>query len=195
MSLFSKNDNVEQTVSPRQKLESRYASSRHNILVIVALTLINAVLLVADSNSYFLFSAYVPYMLVDGGMFFGGFYPDEYYGEDLAYWEPFNETVGIVMFALAAVALLLYLLCWVFSNKRRVGWMIFALVQISIDTVIMLLVFGISADQIIDLFFHGWIIVSLGMGIAAHFKLKKLPEEPEDTYYQPLQANPEDFAD
>lgn len=176
MSLFNKNQDQEvQPVSQRQKLEGRYASSRHNILLVLAFTAINMVLLLANSNTYFLFSAYIPYAIVDLGMFLCGKYPAEIYG-DLSQYEFFGTEVLAICIAVAAVICVLYLLCWLFSKKKRVAWMIIALVMFVLDTALMLLA-GVSADNIIDVIFHGWVILSLSMGVAARFKLKKLPEE------------------
>jgi hypothetical protein len=176
MGLFNQNENQEvQPVAQRQKLEGRYASSRHNILLVLAFTAINVILLLANSNTYFLFSAYIPYAIVDLGMFLCGKYPAEIYG-DLSQYEFLGTGVLAVFVAVAAVICVLYLLCWLFSKKKRVAWMIIALVMFVLDTALMLLA-GISADNIIDVVFHGWVILSLSMGVAARFKLKKLPEE------------------
>lgn len=60
------------------------------------------------------------------------------------------------------------------------AWLIVALVLFALDTLMMLLG-GIGLDSIVDILFHGWVIISLSMGISAHFKLKKLPEEPVST--------------
>lgn len=76
----------------------------------------------------------------------------------------------------AAVICVLYLLCWLFSKKGRVAWLIVALVLFALDTILMLLG-GVGLDSIIDVIFHGWVIISLSMGVSAHFKLKKLPPE------------------
>ena len=48
----------------------RYHVGRINILILAAFTLINIVMLAAGNYTYFLFSAAVPYLLVDYGMFF-----------------------------------------------------------------------------------------------------------------------------
>jgi thiol:disulfide interchange protein len=84
--------------------------------------------------------------------------------------------VLVVLIAVAAVICVLYLLCWIFSKQRRVAWLIVGLVFFALDTVFMLLG-GISADRILDIVFHGWVIISLTGGIIAHSKLKKLPAE------------------
>ena len=138
--------------------------------------MINIVLLVTNGNTYFLFSAYIPYLLADFGMLLTGMYPSEVYG-DFGSIEFLGKSFLVVMLVIAAIILLVYLLCWIFSNKLRVGWMITALILFSIDTAAMLLLNGIAVDAIVDIVFHGWVVVSLAMGIGAYNKLKKLPAE------------------
>lgn len=176
MGLFNKNQNQQaQPFSQRQQLERRYASARMNLLWVVLFTAINIVLLVSNSYTYFLFSAFIPYAIVDYGMIVCGKYPADFYG-DLSQYQFFDTTVLVVLIAVAAVICVLYLLCWIFSKKRRVAWLIIGLVFFALDTVFMLLG-GISADRILDIVFHGWVIISLTGGIIAHSKLKKLPAE------------------
>lgn len=176
-SLFAKERN--QQLSEREALTSKYQNARHNILLVVVFTLINIILLVTNSNTYFLFSAAIPYYIADLGMFLCGKYPAEYYVGELAGMEFLNDTFLVVTLVIAAVILVLYLLSWILAKKPRVGWMIFALVFFVTDTAGMLLLTGISSDMIVDILFHGWVIVSLISGISAYFKLKKLPEEEE----------------
>lgn len=168
-----------QELSPREALGSKYQNARHNILLVVVFTVINIILLVTNSSSYFLFSASIPYFLVDLGMLLGGKYPEEYYLQELGMLQPQNNGIFAAMLAVAGVILVLYLLSWIFSKKPRVGWMIFALVFFVLDTVGMLVLTGISSDMIIDVVFHGWVIVSLSGGVSAYFKAKKLPPEEE----------------
>lgn len=176
MGLFNKNQNQQaQPFSQRQQLERRYASARMNLLWVVLFTAINIVLLVSNSYTYFLFSAFIPYAIVDYGMIVCGKYPADFYG-DLSQYQFLDSTVLVVLIAVAAVICVLYLLCWIFSKKRRVAWLIVGLVFFALDTVFMLLG-GISADRILDIVFHGWVIISLTGGIIAHSKLKKLPAE------------------
>ena len=137
--------------------------------------MINIILLVANSNTYFLFSAFVPYAIVDLAMLFCGKYPAEFYG-DLSEYEFFGTPVLVIAVVIATVICGLYLLCWLLSKKGRVAWLIVALSLFVLDTLLMLLN-GIGVDSIIDVVFHGWVILSLSMGVAARFKLKKLPEE------------------
>ena len=164
-------------LTEREKLTNRYQSARHNILLVLVFTLVNIVLLVSNSNSYFLFSAAIPYYSAVYGMIFTGKYPAEYYTGELAGMEFLGNGFFVATLVCAAVILVLYLLSWILAKKPRVGWMIFALVFFVIDTVGMLLLFGVSSDMIMDIVFHGWVIVSLIGGISAYFKLKKLQEE------------------
>lgn len=178
MGLFNKNQNQEaQPISQRQRLEGNYAAARKNILLVLAFTTINLILLVANSNTYFLFSAYIPFAIVDWGMFLSGRYPAEVYSQ-FEDFEPLGMSLLVISLVIAVVICLLYLLCWLFSDKKRVGWLITALVLFATDTILMLLG-GIGLESIMDVIFHGWVIISLSMGISAYFKLKKLPPEEE----------------
>lgn len=47
--------------SERYTLENKYNTTRYNLLLVIGFTLINIVLLVTNSDRYFLFSAYIPY--------------------------------------------------------------------------------------------------------------------------------------
>lgn len=171
----------------RQKLENKYNSARMNLLWVVAFTAINIVLLVTNSGRYFLFSAYVPYLVMDLAMLLCGKYPAEVYAEYYPDMEFMSSTVFYVALAVAVVLIALYLVSWICAKKLKVGWMIFALVFFVIDTAVMLYLCGDIAANILDIVFHGWVIVSLIMGIIACGKLKKLPEEipaPEQTAEQ-----------
>ena len=169
----------DQELSQREILTNKYQSARANILLVVVFTLLNIILLVTNSNTYFLFSAAIPYFIVDLGMLLCGKYPQEYYLEEFAEMEFMGDAFLVVTLVVAAVILVLYLLSWILSKKPRVGWMIFALVFFAADTAGMLFLTGISSDMIIDILFHGWVIISLVSGVVSYFKLKKLPEEEE----------------
>ncbi len=169
--------NTPNTLSNKQVLETRYNNSRMNLLLVVAFTAINIVLLVTKSDTYFLFSAFIPYAMVTLGMMLCGMFPEEYYGEDLAGMEFFDSTVFAVFLGIAIVMVALYLLSWIFSKKNRVGWLVFALVIFAVDTLGMFAVEGFALESIIDIVFHVWVIVSLAVGIRAGGQLKKLPAE------------------
>ena len=77
MANFFRNRNL----SKRQRLEQKYNSARMNLALVVAFTLVNLVLLAVNADTYFLFSAYVPYLITSVGMLICGKYPPEYYEE------------------------------------------------------------------------------------------------------------------
>lgn len=177
-SFFSKNQQAA-PVSQRTLYQNKYNSARSNLMLVVLFTVINIILLVTQSNSYFLFSAFIPYIIVGEGMLFCGMYPAEFYADELAGMEFMDKSLFTVMLVIAAVIVAIYLLCWIFSKKNKVGWLVAALVLFVVDTVGMLVLSGFSSDSIIDVVFHIWVIWSLISGVIAYNKLKKLPEEEE----------------
>lgn len=190
--LFRTN-NANQVMTQRQQLEGKYVSARSNLLLIVVFTLINIILLVAQGDVYFLFSAFIPYYLMSLGMVFCGMYSDATQSSELAELVIFDRSAFAVFAIICAVILAMYLLAWILTKKPRIGWMIFGLVIFSLDTVMMLLLGGIYLENIIDILFHAWAIYSLSAGIAAFYKLKKLPPEEEAAAVEPapLQQNVE----
>lgn len=175
MSRLFKNYAAQANISQRQILEVKYTNSRHNILFLIAFTVVNAVMLLTQAGSYFLFSAYVPYFMIDLGMFLCGKYPAEDYAEfsGMAF---LDDSFLVMMCVFAAIIVGIYLLCW-FMSKKKAGWLVAALVLVSLDTVAILLWAGIDVSLIIDYVFHAYVIYSLAAGVAAHRKLKNLPAE------------------
>ena len=166
--------------SERYTLENKYNTTRYNLLLVVGFTLVNIVLLLVDSNTYFLFSAYIPYTVATMGMILCGKYPLEYYGGGSPSDYNFMDQTAFVGFvALAVILVALYALAYIFTKKVRPGWLIFALVIFILDTLFMFIDAGIQTDMLIDYLFHIWVIVSLIIGVSAGYKLKKLPPEEE----------------
>ncbi len=172
--LFTSQKNTATT--PREALEAKYNNSIVNLLLVVAFSAINVVLLIVNANSYFLFSAFVPYFIADLGMYYTGSYPEDYY-YDVGDMEFADKSFLIICVAVAVAVILLYLLSWFFARKKKAGWLIFASVLFCIDTVAMFLITGINADMIMDIVFHAWVVFSLINGVVTYFKLKKLPVE------------------
>ena len=147
-----------------------YNSARYNLFLVVIFTTINVALCLLGQDSYFLFSAIVPYFIASIGALWGGLYPSEYYA-DLEMTEADFLPMGFVV-ACAAVAIIIiamYLVCGLLA-KKHVAFMIAALALFAIDTVMMPILFGISLDWILDYVFHGWVLVSLIIGIVYYFR-------------------------
>lgn len=176
MANLFKNRNVVQ-ISPREKLENTYKAARANLLLVVAFTLINIIGSVLGSETYFLFSAHIPtFFAILGAILCGRYSPEYYAAIGMSDTEFFGTPVLVVLTAIAVVLTLLYLLFWALS-KKRVGWLIAALVFFVADAAFMILSYGISFDMLVDILFHALIVYYLVAGIMAHYKLKALPEE------------------
>ena len=185
----------EELLEFRARTEGQYLKSCHHIWSVILFTVINIFLLVTNSNTYFLFSAAIPRMLIDFGMFFCGKYPAEYYGGDKSMYDFYGNGLFILTIVGALLVLGFYLLCWFLAKKRKVGWLIVALILFVIDCVLFFYWYGFSSDMLIDLVFRGWIVLSLIMGIKAHFNLKKTPTDlPTATSYTAVDLTPSEEA-
>ena len=139
-----------QILSPAQ---AKYRNARVSLLLILIFTAIN--LFSPLIGFYMLFSAYIPQLFAEIGA--------------LLYFEqgiPLFYVVGVFF---AILLLLPYLLCYIFS-KKKVGWMIGALVIFSIDTLLFLVDFVtlLAAGDyfyFIDFFFHIYALVSLVLAV------------------------------
>ncbi|MBR5322400.1 MAG: hypothetical protein IKU48_02495 [Clostridia bacterium] len=164
-------------LNEKQVYERGYTSSYRCILLVVVFTLINCLLLVAKSDTYYLFTAWVPYLLLYLGMYLCGKYPAEYYEGNIADYNFMNNGMFAFLIGAALLIVLLYLVCWYIARKRKVAGIIGGLVLMLIDTGVMLVWCGVSADMIMDIVFHAWIIFSMISGISGYCKLKKYEKE------------------
>ena len=145
---------------PLSQNTAKYNNMRLSLLLILIFSVIN--LFSPLLEFYMLFSAYIPQLLAQIGAYL-------YLTEGvLAFY--------IIMVILALILLVPYLLCWIFS-KKKVGWMIAALVFFSIDTIfffIDLVAYLAAGDYtfIMDLLFHIYALVSLGMGVKYGLDMK-----------------------
>lgn len=140
----------------------RYTRARSNLLWVILFTVINAVLLIADSGVMFLFSATLPYFMVSLG------------------WMVGIRPVLIVCIVIAAIMVGLYALCWALC-KTRPGWMVAALVFFALDTAFLLYITlapPVDFSGILDILIHVWVLVSLFQGARFGLRLKRQPKEP-----------------
>lgn len=165
----------EKSISTKDQLVQKYNNGRLNLLVAVILTAINIVLLITGSNTYFIFSIFIPYFIADLGWFMSGFYPEEYYeGLNMVFYD---GSFAIIMVALALAICVLYLIAYLFSKDGKTGWLIMALALFAVDTVLMLVITGDPLASIIDIVFHIWVGYYLISALLAAKKLKELPPE------------------
>ncbi len=156
MGLFNKNA-VPQT--PAMK----YKAARSNLLAVVAFSVINLLLMVLKADVYFLFSATVPLFVAAVGA---------------ALTAELSTPVPYIASAILALAIIgIYLVCY-FQSKKKRGWLVAALVLFSLDCVFLLLTF--SADSIIDILFHAWMMYYLIVGVKNARQALEEPEMPAE---------------
>ena len=131
-----------------------YKTARTNLWILLALSAVNVLFALLGSDTYFLFSCFISYLVA---IYARVFY--DYTGASV------YMVIGILI---ALVILAVYLLCCLLSKKRR-GWLIAALVLFSVDTAAMLLYYVIELSvtdiltDILDFVIHGlvlWILIS-----------------------------------
>ena len=134
-----------------------YKIARLSLLFMIVVTLVDMALVLTDNDSIYLFSNTLAHLFVLGG-------------------RELSRTVGIAGplggnnleqgLILAVVVLLSYLLCWIFSGRRR-GWMILALVLFGLDTLILLRTCSQMFDDfpLWDIVFHAVMLVCLALGV------------------------------
>lgn len=169
-------NNFNPAVAQRRAYETKYANARVNLLLVVAFTAINIIILATGSYTYFLFSASIPYFIADMGMLLCGKYPPEAYVDGFEEMIVFEPSVFPVFLVIALLIVSVYLVFWFFSKKKP-GFLMAALVLFVIDTVGMFILYGVSFDSIVDIIFHAYVIWSLVSGIKAHNALLALPKE------------------
>ncbi len=139
----------------------RYASARYDLLIMIVLTVVNIVMMFTGSESMMLFSASIPYYLVGSG-----------------YWYNDKEMLifGLVV---AAVCLIIYLICWIMS-KKKYQWLIVATILFILDSAYMAWIYIASGELesgIFDMVIHALVLYYLIAGIITGKKLKSLKEE------------------
>lgn len=169
-------------MSPKMALQQRYASSRASLLIVVVFTLINCILAATGSDTYFLFSASIPYYLAFYGSLFCGLMPEVYYTPESGFdpsFEFFDISALYIMLSIAVIITLVYGVFWFMSRKEKYEWLIAALIFFGVDTIGMIALSGFSVDMLLDVLMHAYVIISLISGITAIPKLKAVRAEEE----------------
>ena len=144
--------------------EMKYTRARHSLLLVVILSIVNMFSLVF-ADTYYLFSSYITLSITATGGYM--------------YLESGEAVLLIVTIALGIISLVPYLLCWIFS-KKKVGWLIAALVLFALDTLLLLIdaVSMLEATFILDLVIH--ILVVVELVIAVKYGMNKKKEQSEE---------------
>ena len=145
----------------KSNLQIKYKNSRVNLLLMIALTAVNIILLFAESNYMLLFSATIPYVAVLDALWFA------------------DQSLIIFNIIIACVSVGLYVLWWILSKKHYV-WMIVATVLFSLDTIYMVYFYFTAnsiADGILDIAIHAYVLYFLISGIVYGYKLTKVIDD------------------
>ncbi|MBQ7365345.1 MAG: hypothetical protein IJW46_07085 [Clostridia bacterium] len=178
--------------------------SSMNILAMAALTLVNIVLVITNSDSSFPFSASIPLYLVLIFSEMCGMRPDafyeEFYGPDWKDAEFFDPGLfwGVVVVAVLLTAI--YFVLWYFAKKKKV-FSIVLTVFYAIDTVALLIfnttIYAFSAMVLIELLFHAWVFYYLILALKAWDGMAAAPSEADlaaqyqTPYGMPMMPMPE----
>ena len=159
----------------RKRYERIYGISRHGILIIVLFTLMNLIIKLRTYGDCFIFSAYIPYVLLEYGMLYSGVYPEGFDPGGLTRMAKYDTSFFSIMMVVAVVIVVIYMYCWKYSKKNRSGFMITALLMFSVDTLSYFMSNGVSFDGITEIIFRTVILIGLIAGVIAYFRIKELP--------------------
>ena len=156
--------------------QQQVASARSSLMLVLILTLVNVGMILANSDMFFLLSAFVPYVLViygrsmDAGVFGS------------------NTAVSLVI---AGVIVAVLLLCWLLSKKKPL-FMTISAVLLVLDTVALVYFAFVMMDnptsQIVNIGLHIFVVYALIQGSIQSSKLKK---ETEDDFDNQVASSPE----
>ena len=146
--------------------ETKLNNARLWLLLITVLSAVNLILPYV-TGTYFVFSSYFSRLIADIG-----------------YFTALELEAPVIMYvftAVAAVCIVPYLLCWIFS-KKHYGWMIAGLVLFCLDTAVFLIdvpAYIVAGDYsvIVDLLFRIFGIVALASGVKTALGVEKEKRE------------------
>lgn len=183
MAFFQSNQN---NLTEAERLQQRINTARYSMILVAALTALNAIMLLTGTDTYFLFSAALPYHLV-------------VIASELVSELGSGPLYLSMCFLFVVVAA--YVVCFAFGNKH-IAWLIAALSMFVIDTVYYIFILftfylplaangEISAMNIvIEALFHAYALYYFVIAVVNAFKLKKIKAAEAEDF-----APPDDFAD
>ena len=160
-------------MSEIQMLGNKYVSARKNILIVMAFSVVNIILMVLNANMYFLFSAIMPLVFYMFGSSFS---------------EQSNSSIFLIIgIVLAVVVIGLYALGF-FLSKKNFNWMTFSAIFFALDIAFLAFYIYICGgmlvitDFLLDILFHILVMISLVSGVVNASKLKKAGVSAKDVF-------------
>ena len=140
-----------------------------NLIYFALFTVVNLVLLLVNANLSFLFSAYIPQLMIAIGQGFASA----------------TGSIGpLIVFAVLSFLFVAGCILSAVLSKKKTEWLILGAVLTTLDTVLMLVVVLPSigdflVDGLLSILFHAWILYYVYNALISHRKLKALPPEPQ----------------
>jgi hypothetical protein len=153
-----------------------FEKSRNNLLLVIAFTVINLVLIYFDANVNFLFSATIPQFVFNVAKLVA---------------ENTDENIFLIIgLIIAFLAVLSYFIFWLLARRTRVLILV-ALIFFCIDS--LLLIYLVLNDEfnfsvLIEVAFHAWILYYLFTGVKAWSKLRGVSTEVYNTLLQEIKS-------
>ena len=155
----------------RDNLQRNISRGRSSLLILLVMTLVNIGMILLDSDTYFVCSISIPYLLCYLGKLDFMMEMENY---DFLIEFDFSACLAVSVVVLGA-----FFAIWMLSKKRP-GLLYAALILFIADT-LMLLNFSLYAEALaenaVDLLFHAWVLWELFQGARCGSKLEQLPEE------------------
>jgi hypothetical protein len=154
-----------------------FEKSRNNLLLVIAFTVINLVLIYFDANVNFLFSATIPQFVFNVAKLVA-----EQTDENIFF------VIGLII---AFIAVLSYFIFWLLARRTRV-LILAALIFFCIDSLLLIyLVFNndeFNFSVLMEIAFHAWILYYLFTGVKAWSKLRGVSTEVYNTLLQEIKS-------
>jgi len=153
-----------------------FEKSRNNLLLVVAFTVINLVLIYFEAGVNFLFSATIPQFILNVAKVVAGSTDENIF-----------LIIGLVI---AFLAVLSYFVFWLLARRARVLILV-SLIFFCIDSLLLVyLVFNddFNFSVLMEIAFHAWILYYLITGVKAWYKLRGVSTEVYNTLLQEIKS-------
>jgi len=153
-----------------------FEKSRNNLLLVIAFTVVNLVLIYFEAKVNFLFSATIPQFVLNVGKTLTDTTDDSIF-----------LIIGLII---AFIAVLSYFIFWLLARRARVLILI-ALIFFGIDSLLLIyLVLNAEFDfsVLLECAFHVWILYYLFTGVKAWYNLRGVSTEVYNTLLQEIKS-------
>lgn len=166
-----------------EKLQRNLTAGRSYLLMVLILTMVNIGMVLMGSDTYFLCSVYVPYLLC-------------FMGKNQLSYEGFEISFSGALVVSAVILGVLFVI-WA-QSKKRPSLLYGALILFVVDTLALVKLAvdaDILADSVVDLLFHGLVLWQLFQGARCGNKLVDESDDAPITGADLVRSGPTTGAD